>query len=220
MTFSQMKDYLDRQGKGHMVTTFTDEEQEEALQNVVDDDVEGLMVARQSYGDSWKKRGGIGAFMMLARKWDRLEQLLTRSNGLNQYDVFQHVIWDSQNGGEGTIDAIRDLRRYLALVEAELVLRGINLPVARDNQGAERKTIRLEMTDAEAKELVRDVMEAKARSADRMVPRYEDKCDKHDFDIPERLSAQPGEENPYDKTGQVHPFGFEVENDTPPNNPS
>ena len=29
-------------------------------------DVEALKVAEQSYGTSWKQRGGVGAFMMLA----------------------------------------------------------------------------------------------------------------------------------------------------------
>ena len=28
-------------------------------------DVEGLHSSEQSYGDSWKQRGGVGAFMML-----------------------------------------------------------------------------------------------------------------------------------------------------------
>ena len=37
-------------------------------------DVTALEKAEESYGDSWKKRGGVGAFMMLARKWDRLEK--------------------------------------------------------------------------------------------------------------------------------------------------
>ena len=31
------------------------------------EDVEGLAKAEKSYGDSWRQRGGIGAFMMLAR---------------------------------------------------------------------------------------------------------------------------------------------------------
>ena len=43
-----------------------------------------LEEAEQSYGDSWKQRGGVGAFMMLARKWDRLEKQVTEYN----YDVF------------------------------------------------------------------------------------------------------------------------------------
>ena len=34
-------------------------------------DAVALRKAQESYGDSWRIRGGVGAFMMLARKWDR-----------------------------------------------------------------------------------------------------------------------------------------------------
>jgi len=81
-------------------------------------DVEGLHNSEQSYGDSWKQRGGIGAFMMLARKWDRLEKQVTEYN----YDVFEAAFDDMRE--EGILDDIRDLRRYLFLVEAEVRMRG------------------------------------------------------------------------------------------------
>ena len=42
------------------------------VEKVAGEDVVNLDMAEQSYGDSWKQRGGVGAFMMLARKWDRL----------------------------------------------------------------------------------------------------------------------------------------------------
>ena len=104
-------------------------------------DVAGLKKAQQSYGNSWKSRGGVGAFMMLARKWDRLENRLKKTNiggkgehfmePLQQYDIFAHVVADTR--AEGVIDDIRDLRRYLMLVEAELLARGHELGIARDN---------------------------------------------------------------------------------------
>lgn len=81
-------------------------------------DVEGLHSSEQSYGDSWKQRGGVGAFMMLARKWDRLEKQVNEYN----YDVFLAAKDDMRE--EGIIDDIRDLRRYLFLVEAEVRMRG------------------------------------------------------------------------------------------------
>lgn len=81
-------------------------------------DVEKLHEAEQSYGDSWKQRGGVGAFMMLARKWDRLEKQVREYN----YDVFTASLKDDRP--EGIIDDIRDLRRYLMLVEAELIRDG------------------------------------------------------------------------------------------------
>lgn len=69
-----------------------------------------------SYGASWKKRGGTGAFMMLARKWDRLEEICKTKFG---YDVIEAVKAD-MSGKDGSVLAeIRDLRRYLLLVEAE-----------------------------------------------------------------------------------------------------
>jgi len=71
-----------------------------------------------SYGASWKKRGGIGAYMMLARKMDRLEELVKPS-----YDIFKKIE-DDMTGKDGTVLAeIRDLRRYLLLVEAEMLWR-------------------------------------------------------------------------------------------------
>lgn len=99
------------------------------LGDIAQEDVAGLHKAEQSYGDSWKKRGGVGAFMMLARKWDRLE-LQTKAAG---WDVFKAIIEDAR--AEGIIDDVRDLRRYLMLVEAEM--RACQVPCAmakhRDN---------------------------------------------------------------------------------------
>jgi hypothetical protein len=78
-------------------------------------DVEVLLEKDLEYGGSWKRRGGIGAFMMLARKWDRIETQVGRVG----WDLFLAVRIDDRP--EGVLDDIRDLRRYLALVEAELV---------------------------------------------------------------------------------------------------
>lgn len=113
------------------------------LKIVADSDVAGLKKAEKSYGDSWKKRGGVGAFMMLARKWDRLENAMTKEHHgaavgtfsksklksvdrrlLSHYDIFARTLNDQRK--EGLIDDIRDLRRYLLLVEAELLNQGLN----------------------------------------------------------------------------------------------
>lgn len=100
------------------------------LHEVAADDVHGLTKSQENYGDSWKKRGGIGAYMMLARKWDRIERQL---GGNPMYDIFSHIVRDERS--EGLIDDIRDLRRYLMLVEAEM--RRLDVPAAvtthRDN---------------------------------------------------------------------------------------
>lgn len=78
-------------------------------------DLEALIVAEESYGDSWKKRGGVGAFMMLARKWDRIEKQCKDKD----YNIFKAL-----EGMEptGLIDDIRDLRRYLLLVEQHMMM--------------------------------------------------------------------------------------------------
>lgn len=96
------------------------------LADVAADDVLGLKKAEQSYGDSWKKRGGVGAYMMLVRKIDRMELQVSK----HHYDIFQAILSDQRP--EGVIDDIRDLRRYLMLVEAEIRARSIN-PGHRDN---------------------------------------------------------------------------------------
>lgn len=77
-------------------------------------DADALVIKGRDYGDSWKKRGGVGAFMMLARKWDRIEEQVRR----NGYDVFKCIATDGRS--EGVLDDIRDLRRYLMLVEDEM----------------------------------------------------------------------------------------------------
>jgi hypothetical protein len=102
------------------------------LDAIAAEDVAGLKKAQQSYGDSWKKRGGVGAFMMLARKWDRIELQVAKGlapittgdwqDPVAKYDVFGHIVRDTR--AEGLIDDIRDLRRYLMLVEAEMRARG------------------------------------------------------------------------------------------------
>jgi hypothetical protein len=116
----------------------------ELLHVIADEDVVGLKRAQLSYGNSWKQRGGVGAYMMLVRKSDRLENRVQRQGptvsrerlGLPDitaapYDLFGHVLVDPR--AEGVIDDIRDLRRYLLLVEAELRARGFDA-THRDNK--------------------------------------------------------------------------------------
>lgn len=74
--------------------------------------------AEEDYGDSWRKRGGIGAFMMLARKWDRIEKQVFDYT----YDIFLALEEDQRD--EGLMDDIKDLRRYLLLVEAHIRTKG------------------------------------------------------------------------------------------------
>lgn len=121
------------------------------ISSICAEDADGLIEAAKSYGDSWKKRGGVGAFMMLCRKWDRLEVALNPASvpgdtreapiaaRLNKpipaFDIFAAL--EADDRAEGLIDDIRDLRRYLILVEAEMRRRGATsaLTTHRDNEG-------------------------------------------------------------------------------------
>ena len=87
----------------------------EKMKDIAQGDLEALKVAEESYGDSWKRRGGVGAFMMLARKFDRIENQAKAEN----WDIFE--AGDVYGGEDGILDDIRDLRRYLILVENEIL---------------------------------------------------------------------------------------------------
>ena len=82
-----------------------------------DRDVTQLREKDAAYGASWKRRGGVGAFMMTCRKWDRLEQQVKKFNN----DIFQAMLHD--HTPEGIWDDVGDLRRYFVLIEAELLAR-------------------------------------------------------------------------------------------------
>lgn len=87
---------------------------------IVKRDIETLAKKDISYAGSWKKRGGVGAFMMLARKWDRIEAILSSSP--KKYDILdlppEHLTGDDSS----LLAEIRDLRCYLLLVEEELMI--------------------------------------------------------------------------------------------------
>lgn len=97
-------------------------------------DAAAVHAKEKTYQGSWKRRGGVGAFMMLARKWDRIETIVTTRfpvrtilgdeliGGPAKYDIFEHIQHDPSDAG--LLDDIRDLRRYLLLVEAEMVNQG------------------------------------------------------------------------------------------------
>lgn len=88
------------------------------------EDAEHLQDKDKSYGSSWRKRGGVGAFMMLSRKWDRLEQMCSDAG----YDIFKLIQeeLDSEQTASGIaepiLDQLRDLRRYLFLVDSWMIL--------------------------------------------------------------------------------------------------
>ena len=89
------------------------------LEWIANNDIDELKRKESTYKGSWKKRGGVGAFMMMARKWDRIEGMLEARH----YDVFD-LSFISTKGYDGTLVAeLQDLRRYLLLIEAEIYAR-------------------------------------------------------------------------------------------------
>ena len=90
----------------------------ELMSDIAQEDHEQLVAKNRRYGDSWIKRGGVDTYMMLARKWDRIEHIV-EGNGFN---VVTLAVGED-DGDESLLDQIGDLRRYLLLVEAEVRLR-------------------------------------------------------------------------------------------------
>jgi hypothetical protein len=88
----------------------------EKMKEIAQNDLEALKRAETSYGDSWKRRGGVGAFMMLARKFDRIEHQAAKHG----WDIFK--AGEVYKGEAGLLDDIRDLRRYLILVENDILV--------------------------------------------------------------------------------------------------
>ena len=87
----------------------------EAMKDIAQRDLEALKKAETSYGDSWKRRGGVGAFMRLARKFDRIEHQSEKHG----WDIFE--AGEAFKGEAGLLDDIRDLRRYLLLCEQHIL---------------------------------------------------------------------------------------------------
>jgi hypothetical protein len=84
------------------------------IQRLANQDVAVLQIKGQHYGRSWLKRGGVGAFMMLARKWDRIENDASKDD----FNILT-ALKNADANGKDLLDDIRDLRRYLLLVESE-----------------------------------------------------------------------------------------------------
>lgn len=84
----------------------------EELDRIAKNDVEALKASQKNYGDSWCRRGGIGAYMIMIRKFDRLDNYMPNFN----YDIFKAINDDSRK--ENVLNDIQDARRYLMLIEA------------------------------------------------------------------------------------------------------
>lgn len=85
----------------------------EIIKRLQQEDLDTLVEKQRTYKDSWKNRGGTGAFMMACRKWDRIENICCDHHGYNIFDA------GASNTGD-VLDDIRDLRAYLYLIESEI----------------------------------------------------------------------------------------------------
>lgn len=97
----------------------------ERLKEQLDKAIDVILKKNAEYGGSWVKRGGVGAFMMFARKWDRLEHALEIKNAdgrvVGYRDFFELALMDRRE--EGIIDDLEDLRNYLILSLDEIRIR-------------------------------------------------------------------------------------------------
>lgn len=93
------------------------------IEILADGDAKRVLQKDAEYGGSWKKYGGVSAFMNTARKWDRLLNQVEKHG----HDIFKAIEADQRE--EGILDDIRDLRGYLLLIEAEMTARkAANIP--------------------------------------------------------------------------------------------
>lgn len=88
-------------------------------------DVDRLLKKDQEYGASWKRRGGVGAFMMMVRKIDRIMAQIPEPDGhpKHGFDVFAILADEHADLSESLLDTLRDLRGYAMLIEAEHLVR-------------------------------------------------------------------------------------------------
>jgi hypothetical protein len=83
-----------------------------------------------TYGASWKRRGGAGAWFTMVRPWDRLERIVEGQRG----DIFEAIRIRPEGEDGSALACVRDLRNYLTLTEAEMVAEGRE--AAEDRAGA------------------------------------------------------------------------------------
>jgi hypothetical protein len=93
---------------------------EERLKTIAASDVKRLLIGREKYGNSWRKRGGREAYFNVTRKIDRIERACAQQQ--TDCDLFAAIrntpASDGDIGGkDGLLDDIRELRHYLMLTE-------------------------------------------------------------------------------------------------------
>lgn len=82
-------------------------------------DLATLVHKNEQYGESWKRRGGKGAWFTLVRPWDRLEEMVRAAED----DIFAAGDNTHHEADSDILDSIRDVRNYLHLIEDEILRR-------------------------------------------------------------------------------------------------
>ena len=116
------------------------------MYDVVREDMRHLEEKERTYQGSWKRSGGRSAWFMVKRKVDRLLEMMKPEpiprGGLNSLpgsadsvallrniiikeDIFAQIQARPLGEDSTVLAEIRDLRRYLTLVEAEMVATGV-----------------------------------------------------------------------------------------------
>lgn len=94
----------------------------EHLGKICERDVQYVREKDTQYDASWKRHGGAGAFFTIVRPWDRFYHMATgpAASG-HEHDIFRIIRAQGLSGPDGSMIAcVRDLRRYLLLLEAEM----------------------------------------------------------------------------------------------------
>ena len=87
------------------------------LEAITKADIDYVRRKDAQYNASWKKREGAGAFFTIVRPWDRFDTISQAAG----YDIFKKIREEGLEGPDGSLIAcVRDLRRYLLLLEAEM----------------------------------------------------------------------------------------------------
>ncbi len=74
------------------------------------------VVKERAYGNSWKKRGDVGVLYTVARKWDRMEQIITNAMQKGEVTEKGNINLKKSTGDYETfLDTIGDMGNYMFL---------------------------------------------------------------------------------------------------------
>jgi len=82
----------------------------DSIRKMLNDGVDLLEKKNKSYGSSWERRGGVGAFFTVWRKIDRLDAQLEQA----EFNIFDVSV--AAEDGESIDETLKDAMLYFALV--------------------------------------------------------------------------------------------------------